>query len=152
MNPSMERRQPVRDFFGSKGSVGQQGPVKVLSICGGGMHRAKRFRILCPGCCLAQHVRKIDAAEIKCQDKSTNLLHPPILDEVGLSSALHWFVDGFGKRTGIVVDLDLPRNLEITIYRVVQECLTNIHRYSQSPVAAIRLSESSCKIVLEVSD
>jgi two-component system NarL family sensor kinase len=92
------------------------------------------------------------AAEIKCQDKSTNLLHPPILDEVGLSSALHWFVDGFGKRTGIVVDLDLPRNLEIAIYRVVQECLTNIHRYSQSPVAAIRLSESSCKIVLEVSD
>jgi signal transduction histidine kinase len=46
----------------------------------------------------------------------------------------------------------LLRNLEIAIYRVVQECLTNIHRYSQSPVAAIRLSESSCKIVLEVSD
>jgi len=87
------------------------------------------------------------------------LLHPPLLDEVGLSSALHWFVDGFGKRSGILVDLELPRNLarmprdlETAIYRVVQECLTNIHRHSQSPVAAIRLSESAGRIVLEVSD
>jgi len=87
------------------------------------------------------------------------LLHPPLLDEVGLSSALQWFVEGFGKRSGILVDLELPRNmarmprdLETAIYRVVQECLTNIHRHSQSPVAAIRLSESDGKIVLEVSD
>jgi PAS domain S-box-containing protein len=87
------------------------------------------------------------------------LLHPPLLDEVGLSSALHWFVDGFGKRSGVLVDLELPRNLarmprdlETAIYRVVQECLTNIHRHSQSPVAAIRLCESAGKIVLEVSD
>lgn len=87
------------------------------------------------------------------------LLHPPLLDEVGLGSALHWFVDGFGKRSGILVDLELPRNfarmprdLETAIYRVVQECLTNIHRHSQSPVAAIRLSESAGSIVLEVSD
>jgi PAS domain S-box-containing protein len=87
------------------------------------------------------------------------LLHPPLLDEVGLSSALHWFVDGFGKRSGVLVDLELPRNLarmprdlETAIYRVVQECLTNIHRHSQSPVAAIRLSESAGRIVLEVSD
>ena len=87
------------------------------------------------------------------------LLHPPLLDEVGLSSALHWFVDGFGKRSGILVDLEVPRNLarmprelETAIYRVVQECLTNIHRHSQSPVAAIRLSESAGRIVLEVTD
>jgi PAS domain S-box-containing protein len=87
------------------------------------------------------------------------LLHPPLLDEVGLSSALHWYVDGFGKRSGIIVDLELPRNLarmprdlETAIYRVVQECLTNIHRHSQSPVAAIRLSECAGRIVLEVSD
>ncbi len=87
------------------------------------------------------------------------LLHPPLLDEVGLGSALRWFVDGFGKRSGIFVNLELPANLarmprelETAIYRVVQECLTNIHRHAQSPVAAIRLSESAGKIVLEVSD
>jgi PAS domain S-box-containing protein len=87
------------------------------------------------------------------------LLHPPLLDEVGLGSALHWFVDGFGKRSGILVNLELPgnlgrmpRDLETAIYRVVQECLTNIHRHSQSPVAAIRLSESARRIVLEVTD
>ena len=87
------------------------------------------------------------------------LLHPPLLDEVGLGSALRWFVDGFGKRSGILVDLELPgnlrrmsRDLETAIYRVVQECLTNIHRHSESPVAAIRLLESSDGIVLEVKD
>ena len=87
------------------------------------------------------------------------LLHPPLLDEVGLGSALRWFVDGFGKRSGILVDLELPgdlgrlpRDLETAIYRVVQECLTNIHRHSQSPVAAIRLTEIIGKVVLEVSD
>jgi PAS domain S-box-containing protein len=87
------------------------------------------------------------------------LLHPPLLDEIGLGSALRWFVDGFGKRSGILVNLELPanlgrmpRDLETAIYRVVQECLTNIHRHSESPVAAIRLLESSGRIVLEVTD
>lgn len=87
------------------------------------------------------------------------LLHPPLLDEVGLASALRWFVDGFGKRSGVLVNLELPRNLqrmprelETAIYRIVQECLTNIHYHSQSPVAAICLSESRGTIVLEVTD
>jgi len=87
------------------------------------------------------------------------LLHPPLLDEVGLGSALQWFVDGFGQRSGIPVDLELPsgfprlpRDLETAIYRVVQECLTNIHRHSQSPVATIRLSESAGRVILEVTD
>jgi PAS domain S-box-containing protein len=87
------------------------------------------------------------------------LLHPPLLDEIGLASALHWLVEGFGKRSGIIVALELPGNLgrmpldlETAIYRVVQECLTNIHRHSQSPVAAIRLSQSGGRIVLEITD
>jgi PAS domain S-box-containing protein len=76
----------------------------------------------------------------------SHLLHPPLLDEIGLSSALRWYVEEFSQRSRIKVDLDVPRNLrrlsvdmETAIFRIVQECLTNIHRHSGSKVAAIRV-------------
>jgi two-component system NarL family sensor kinase len=87
------------------------------------------------------------------------LLHPPLLDEMGLGSALGWYIDGFAKRSGIKVNLDLAKDLgrlspalELSIFRVVQECLTNIHRHSESPTASIRLYQSSGKAILEVKD
>jgi PAS domain S-box-containing protein len=89
----------------------------------------------------------------------SHLLHPPLLDEVGLQSALQWYIDGFGERSKIKVDLELPddfgrlpRNLEITLFRVVQECLTNIHRHSESSTAAIRFARSENEVRLEVRD
>src|SRR5258707_15549587 len=87
------------------------------------------------------------------------LLHPPLLDEAGLSSALRWYIEGFAERSGIQVDLDfpsdfgrLPRDLETAIFRVVQECLTNIHRHAQSPVARIRFAHSDSQVRLHVED
>lgn len=86
------------------------------------------------------------------------LLHPPLLDELGLGSALRWYVDGFGKRSGIAVQLDfcsqgrLTPELETTLFRVVQECLINIHRHSGSSTASIRFRRESGRIVLEVQD
>ena len=87
------------------------------------------------------------------------LLHPPLLDEAGLSSALRWYVEGFAERSKIKVDLDfqgdfarLPRDLETAVFRVVQECLTNIHRHSESPVAKIRLRQSDGRVHIEVED
>ena len=87
------------------------------------------------------------------------LLHPPLLDEMGLEAALRWYVDGFGERSNIKVSLELPgklkrlpRNLEIAIFRVVQECLTNIHLHSGSPTGTIRLSQLPDKITLEIED
>src|SRR5215467_14531400 len=72
------------------------------------------------------------------------LLHPPLLDEAGLASALRWYVEGYVERSKIQVDLDmpedfgrLPREMETALFRMVQECLTNIYRHSGSPVAAI---------------
>lgn len=89
----------------------------------------------------------------------SHLLHPPLLDEAGLASALSWYVDGFAERSGIKVDLQfsqefarLPREAEITIFRVVQECLTNIHRHSGSPSATIRLSRTGHAIRVEIQD
>ncbi len=89
----------------------------------------------------------------------SHLLHPPLLDEAGLSSALRWYVDGFALRSKIRVDLDLPedfgrlpRESETAIFRVVQECLTNIHRHSASPVAKIRLRQRDQNVMVEVAD
>ncbi len=87
------------------------------------------------------------------------LLHPPLLDEAGLTAALRWYVEGLTARSEIRVDLEvpdnfgrLPKDLETAIFRVVQECLTNVHRHSGSPVAEIRLSRSADDVQLEVRD
>ena len=87
------------------------------------------------------------------------LLHPPLLDEVGLPSALEWYIDGFANRSGIKVDLEispgfgrLSSEMEIALFRVAQECLTNIHRHANSPTARIRLSRNAEQTVLEIAD
>jgi PAS domain S-box len=89
----------------------------------------------------------------------SHLLHPPLLDEVGLASGLRSYLDGFTERSKIRVDLELPedlgrlqQDLETAIFRIVQECLTNIHRHSGSQVARIRISRSDGRVSLEVED
>ncbi len=87
------------------------------------------------------------------------LLHPPLLDEMGLRSAIRWFAEGFSERSKIQVDLErlsdpgrLSLDLETAIFRVVQECLTNIHRHSGSSKASICLEKCAQGILLEVAD
>jgi signal transduction histidine kinase len=87
------------------------------------------------------------------------LLHPPLLDEAGLASALRWYVEGFTERSKIQVQLEivedfgrLPQDVETALFRTVQECLTNIHRHSGSPVASIRLALIADQIRLRVED
>lgn len=87
------------------------------------------------------------------------LLHPPLLDEVGLPSALRWYTEGFAERSAIKVDLQvsdgfdrLPQEMEIAIFRVVQECLTNIHRHSGSATASVRLNRTNDVVDVEISD
>jgi two-component system NarL family sensor kinase len=87
------------------------------------------------------------------------LLHPPFLDEAGLLSALRWYAGGFADRSGITVDLDLPESLarlprdtETTLFRIVQESLTNIHRHAGSQTAGIRLHRDTNTLVLEIDD
>ena len=89
----------------------------------------------------------------------SHLLHPPLLDAAGLASALRWYVDGFSERSKIKVDVDIPDEIgrlsdetEIAIFRMVQECLTNIHRHSGSSAATIRLHKEDHRILVEVQD
>ena len=89
----------------------------------------------------------------------SHLLHPPLLDAAGLASALRWYVDGFSERSKISVDLEIPEEfgrlsdeMEIAVFRMVQECLTNIHRHSGGTSAAIRLHEEDHRVLVEVKD
>jgi signal transduction histidine kinase len=83
-----------------------------------------------------------------------HLLHPPLLDEIGLASALRVFLEGFGERSKIKVTLEIPRQferlpqeLETAIFRIVQECLTNIHRHSGSQVARTRITRPDGQVI-----
>jgi len=89
----------------------------------------------------------------------SHLLHPPLLDEAGLVYALRWYVEGFAERSKIEVNLEIPedftrlsREAETAIFRTVQECLTNIHRHSESPTATIRIVGSDGDVRVEVED
>lgn len=87
------------------------------------------------------------------------LLHPPLLDESGLGSAIRWYAEGFQKRSGIKLNVNIDPNLgrlstdvEMALFRVVQESLTNVHRYSGSPDADISVVATPDAIKLEVVD
>jgi PAS domain S-box-containing protein len=89
----------------------------------------------------------------------SHLLHPPLLDEVGLPSALRSFLEGFSERSKINVTLEisddfgrLPSELETAIFRIVQEGLTNVHRHSGSPVAKVRITRRDTQVLVEVAD
>jgi PAS domain S-box-containing protein len=87
------------------------------------------------------------------------LLHPPLLDEVGLISALRWYVSGFAERSQIKVELEVPENLgrfrrelELALFRIVQESLTNVHRHSGSASAKIMIACLPNQLRLKVED
>jgi signal transduction histidine kinase len=87
------------------------------------------------------------------------LLHPPLLDEVGFTSAARWYTDEFAKRSGIKVELELPEGVDrlpelirIALFRILQESLTNVHRHSGSPSVEVRLKVSNHQAVLTVRD
>ena len=87
------------------------------------------------------------------------LLHPPLLDELGLSSAARWYASGFTKRTGIPVDIDVPQetkrlssDAEVAIFRVLQESLTNVQRFANTPRVRLRIRTTEDRIEVEIED
>jgi signal transduction histidine kinase len=147
-----ERRRIARDLHDS---VGQSLAALIMNLTTVGIdidRLSLTARAISDSVGLAQEMSK----EIR---TVSYLLHPPLLDEAGLVSALRWYVEGFSERSKIKVDLELPEDFgrlsqdtEIAIFRTVQECLTNVHRYSGSTVARIQLARSDSEIRLEVQD
>lgn len=100
------------------------------------------------------------ASEITNQIRTVSyVLHPPLLDEIGLGAALQWFAEGFEKRSGIAVTVEtapdlapVSREAEIALFRIVQEALANVHRHSGSKTAAIRMINGGDNLILEIED
>jgi signal transduction histidine kinase len=87
------------------------------------------------------------------------LLHPPLLDENGLPGAIQWYIQGLAGRSNLKIALSIPQDfgrlsddMEVAIFRIVQECLTNIHRHSESKTATIRLLRERQSVSLEIHD
>jgi signal transduction histidine kinase len=87
------------------------------------------------------------------------LLYPPMLEEMGLEMAIGWFLDGFSKRSGVRATFEMPqpvgrvhRDVELAIFRILQESLTNIHRHSGSPTAQVRLIKTDRELTIEIHD
>ncbi len=107
---------------------------------------------------VAECVRLVEEA-IKDVRTISYLLYPPMLEELGLKSAIPWYLEGFSKRSSIQTTFDadpafdrLPREKELALFRVLQESLTNVHRHSGSPDANVHLSLANGSAILEVRD
>ncbi|MGH9353350.1 MAG: PAS domain S-box protein [Terriglobia bacterium] len=126
--------------------------LSLLQNCGVGIHDSNTAKVLSESQGLANQA----AQEIR---NLSHLLHPPDLDLVGLVCAIRWFVQRFIQRSGIQVDLylpegclRLPQDVEIALFRIMQEALANVQRHSGSPTAAIRLEIRETGVVMKIED
>ncbi len=102
---------------------------------------------------------QLTEAAIKDVRTISYLLYPPMLEELGLKSAIPWYLDGFTKRSGIETTFEvspgfdrIPSDLELALFRVLQESLTNVHRHSGSPTATVRLLAKNRIVMLQIID
>ena len=147
-----ERRRIARELHDSVGQLLSALAINLGQLQSGSKRTEFNERVLADSCQLAQDATN----ELRTM---SHLLHPPLLEELGLASALEWYVEGFSKRSGIATELGLapdfgrlPGDYEIAIFRIIQECLTNVHRHSGSPRAEVRLTKSAGEVRVEVSD
>lgn len=149
-----ERRRLARELHDSTAqilgalAIGLERVVQLVSA----NDTVKAQELLTQSCDLAEKA----TAEIR---TLSYLLHPPMLDDLGLEGVLPWFADGFSKRSGIRVSVNVEpglgrfsREIELTLFRVVQEALTNIHRHSGSRTGEIAVSKDGYGVKLRVTD
>ncbi len=147
-----ERRRIARELHDSVGQTLAALTMNLTAIEGDIKRLNQTAKTIADSSALVQEMNK----EVR---TISHLLHPPLLDEAGSVSALRWYIDGFSRRSKIVVELEiaqdfgrLSRELETGIFRTVQECLTNIHRHSGSPTARICLTRVDSEVRLLVKD
>lgn len=147
-----ERRRIARDLHDSTGQIVVALILNLGKLKASGSLTAEETRILLNSDGLLQTLNSELCA-------ISYLLHPPLLDEAGLWTALEWYVQGFTQHSGIAITLErnstfgrLNSDLEVAIFRVVQECLTNVGQHSGSSEATVRLLRLSREVRLEVQD
>ena len=147
-----ERRRVARDLHDSTGQTLTALKMSVAAL------EEKLKHNQCTSDVLSEIAALADQAlqEIR---TTSYLLHPPLLDEAGFHSAAQWYVDGFGKRSGIKVRLDLaakherlPITIETALFRVLQESLTNVHRHSGALEVSIQFHHQAETVMLEIRD
>lgn len=148
-----ERRHIARELHDSSGQMILALNMNLALIEAEAEHLSPKAVKACRDCAELLQQMSIDLRTM------SHLLHPPLLDEVGLPSALRLYVEGFAERSKIGVTLELSPEFgrlssvaETAIFRIVQECLTNIHRHSGSPVASIRITRDEGEVRVEVQD
>jgi signal transduction histidine kinase len=107
---------------------------------------------------LAESIKLVDESIAETRTLSY-LLHPPMLDEAGFASAANWYVNGFAQRSGIQVKVNisegqprLPGEVELALFRILQESLTNIHKHSKSTTAEVILDIQAGEVCLSIED
>ncbi len=147
-----ERRRIARELHDSAGQVITVLGMNLTRIAQGAGRNAKVGEAIQESRELVQQLSR----EIR---TLSYLLHPPMLDETGLSQPIRWYIKGLADRTGLIINLDisddfgrLQDDVEVAIFRIVQEALTNIHRHSGGKSATIRLAHNSSTISLEIQD
>lgn len=147
-----ERRRIARELHDSAGQILAALSMKLSPLADGTNGTPDPDRVIKESLELIAEVTK----EVR---TISHLLHPPLLDEVGLFSALRLYLEGFAERSKIKADLDIPDNfgrlpsdVETAIFRIVQECLTNVHRHSGSAVVRVTISRVNRELRVEVQD
>src|SRR5579872_762660 len=148
-----ERRRLARDLHDSAGQLIAAIGMNVVAL----KLQAARLGVKTAECA-EDTLKMVEQLSTEIRTIS-HLLHPPLLDEVGLSSALRWYVDGFAERSKIRATVELPKSLErmpadveIAVFRAVQECLTNVHRHARSPSCAVTVSQDRNQLQVEIRD
>jgi PAS domain S-box-containing protein len=148
-----ERRRIARELHDSVGQLLAAISMNIARITDGSYNLSPEIAKL-----IAESASMVNQISSEIRTLS-HLLHPPLLDEVGLPLAVQWYADGFAQRSNIQTTVEIPENLErlspemeIAIFRVVQECLTNIHRHSGSPSCSIKIMQEPDRLRLEIKD
>ncbi|HEU4403044.1 MAG TPA: PAS domain-containing sensor histidine kinase [Candidatus Polarisedimenticolia bacterium] len=138
-----------------------EGPAQGLALLAMNLYRLKRT-VVARHPPAARLLRDASALTDQCLDQiraMTNVLHPPLLDEIGLASAIRWYARDFTERSGIRLKVDiapdlepLPPALSTALFRILQECLSNVESHSGSPTAAVRLTIAPRTVTLGVRD
>jgi len=149
----MERRRIARELHDSSGQILAALSMNLATI---GLHAKQNLPHVADTAEDGQRLVQQLSQEIRTM---SYLLHPPLLEETGLAEALRWYIQGLGQRSGLEISLSISEDfgrlspeMELVIFRIVQESLTNVHRHSGSKNAVIRMVREGEKVLLQVRD